>query len=287
MALHGHGVELHIFKYFGFVKHAVCYLAGKFWRILLFSGKFVRLWWTSTMAWVYPILAGLPSFRKNFDCSNVSFPYARVFHSLMRSLNDICKLWHICFKSLRFVCAGDKAFHGNSPRRCLSKSLTLEEAADTVLFCNSIVHDLVYKSTMIAMQKEIVGVTPIPIVTSTVGMAQAKRRNFCRGAASQRMLTYKSINSRKTVAHLHTPSSRIETTIEDQQPVMHVSVGERNELPKPEKVKSKCHCTILWRTLCTGDSNSSALFICIPAQRMRNIKDLHLMVAWDLSRFIC
>ncbi|GLJ44217.1 hypothetical protein SUGI_0923380 [Cryptomeria japonica] len=143
------------------------------------------------------------------------------------------------------VSQGDKAFHGNSPRRCLSKSLTLEEAADTVLFCNSIVHDLVYKSTMIAMQKEIVGVTPIPIVTSTVGMAQAKRRNFCRGAGSQRMLTYKSINSRKTVAHLHTPSSRIETTIEDQQPVMHVSVGERNELPKPEKVKSKCHCTIL------------------------------------------
>lgn len=143
------------------------------------------------------------------------------------------------------VSQGDEPFRGNVPRRCLSKSMTLEEAAETVLFCNSIVHDLVYKSTMIAMQKEIVGVTPVPTMTSIVGMSQAKRRNFCRGAASQRMLTYKSINSRKTVAHLHTPSSRIETTIEDQQPVMHVNVGERNELPKPEKVKSRCHCTIL------------------------------------------
>lgn len=142
-----------------------------------------------------------------------------------------------------YVSQGDNA-NADAPRGYLSRSMTLEEATDTVLFCSSIVHDLVYKVATTAMEKEPLLATPIPTVTRS-GMSHMERRKVCREATVRRTLRYQTIKSRQTMAHLHTPSNRIETTVEDQQPVMHVKVGERNRSTRPKKENPKCCCTVL------------------------------------------
>lgn len=134
--------------------------------------------------------------------------------------------------------------NADAPKGYLSRSMTLEEATDTVLFCSSIVHDLVYKAATTAMQKETILATPIPTVTRT-GMSHMECRKVCREAPVRRTLRYQTIKSRQTMAHLHTPSNRIETTVEDQQPVMLVKIGERNRSTRPKKENPKCCCTVL------------------------------------------
>lgn len=141
------------------------------------------------------------------------------------------------------VSQGDNV-NADAPRGYLSRSMTLDEATDTVLFCSSIVHDLVYKAVTTATQKETILATPIPTVTRS-GLSHMECRKVCRQATVRRTLRYQTIKSRQTMAHLHTPANRVETTVEHQQPVMHVKIGERNRSTRPKKENPKCCCTIL------------------------------------------
>lgn len=157
---------------------------------------------------------------------------------------DTLQLLPECDKAQQaHVFQGDNV-NADAPRGYLSRSMTLEEATDTVLFCSSIVHDLVYKVVTTAAQKETILATPIPTVTRS-GLSHMECRKVCREAPVRRTLRYQTIKSRQTMAHLHTPANRVETTVENQQPVMHVKIGERNRSTRPKKENPKCCCTVL------------------------------------------
>lgn len=131
--------------------------------------------------------------------------------------------------------------------RGLSRSLTLEEATDTILFCSSIVHSLVYKAATIAMEKENCSSTEVlrPMVT-IVGKAETDHRNSCAKAAGRRTSKFHKIKSRQTAAHLQAPSCNIETNLKNQEPVMHVVTNpESSDTLKPPTINSKCNCTIM------------------------------------------
>ncbi|GLJ44351.1 hypothetical protein SUGI_0929010 [Cryptomeria japonica] len=131
--------------------------------------------------------------------------------------------------------------------RGLSRSLTLEEATDTILFCSSIVHSLVYKAATIAMEKENCSSTEVlrPMVT-IVGKTETDHRNSCARASGRRTSKFHKIKSRQTAAHLQAPSCNIETNLKNQEPVMHVVTNpESADTLKPPTINSKCNCTIM------------------------------------------
>ncbi|KAH9301514.1 hypothetical protein KI387_013097, partial [Taxus chinensis] len=130
--------------------------------------------------------------------------------------------------------------------RGLSRSLTLEEATDTILFCSSIVHDLAYKAATIAMEKENCSLTevPRPMVT-IVGKAEVDHRNSCARAAGRRTSKFQKTKSRQTTSHLQAPSTNIENGLKNQDPVMHVvTIPQSVDTVKPPTINSKCNCTI-------------------------------------------
>ncbi|CAA2999194.1 Hypothetical predicted protein [Olea europaea subsp. europaea] len=129
-----------------------------------------------------------------------------------------------------------------------ARSLTLEEATDTILFCSSIVHNLAYEAANIAIEKE--NSVPLVDLQPTVtffGRANVDRRDIHSRAMGKR--TTKSQKARlkklETVKKLP-PESNIESdgkTDKDVTCIVEVpNTGDSTRLPKLE---SKCNCTIM------------------------------------------
>ncbi|KAM3303822.1 putative protein isoform X1 [Capsicum chacoense] len=133
---------------------------------------------------------------------------------------------------------------GNKPR-----SLTLEEATDTILFCSSIVHDLAYQAANIAIEKEnsVLLKDSRPLVT-IVGKANSDRRDP-RGRISGRRNSKSSQKARlKMETDAKPPQSNINTESDDQtdkSTTRIVGAPIKGDNLNPPKLESKCNCTIM------------------------------------------
>ncbi|ESQ34076.1 hypothetical protein EUTSA_v10006616mg [Eutrema salsugineum] len=174
------------------------------------------------------------------DCSEKSMAHAPVDHH-----NSLAPVNEILDESTVLVeCPGQKE----------PKSLTLEEATDTILFCSSIVHDIVYQAATIAMDKakDVPGEEEMSHPTVTVlGKSNANRSSYTRGGGTKaKKQSSKSAKaSRKQTETEEKTEERIENDENAGEAAMIRNVGvppsKGDHLKPPPKLESKCNCSIM------------------------------------------
>ncbi|KAI3730849.1 hypothetical protein L1987_62028 [Smallanthus sonchifolius] len=129
------------------------------------------------------------------------------------------------------------------------RSLTLEEATETILFCSSIVHNLAYEAATIAMEKETPPEPPgnndswplVPAVTKSYSGRKdlQSRKTSKRSSKSQKM-------RRKTMEGdtMKAPNS-INSGEETDLPKTRIVHSNNKENTKPPMLESKCNCRIM------------------------------------------
>lgn len=129
-----------------------------------------------------------------------------------------------------------------------TRSLTLEEATDAILFCSSIVHDLAYQAATIAMEKE--SSDPLegskPTVT-ILGTPNAGGRKGSRGrTVGRRTLNSQKVRQRKVeTANVKSPHGETENDENVDEFKHNVGLPNKVDSMKPPKLESKCNCTIM------------------------------------------
>lgn len=128
-----------------------------------------------------------------------------------------------------------------------ARSLTLEEATDTILFCSSIVQDLAYRAATIAIEKE----SPVPLegsrpTVTVLGKSTADRKDPRGRTAGKRTSKSLKVRQRRVETDVKHPSSKTENDENVNESMVH-NVGLPNEMDstKPPKLESKCNCTIM------------------------------------------
>ncbi|KAJ9563889.1 hypothetical protein OSB04_009049 [Centaurea solstitialis] len=127
------------------------------------------------------------------------------------------------------------------------RSLTLEEATDTILFCSSIVHNLALNAAAIAIEKENPsgddGSWPlIPAIPKT-DLDKPERNPTKRQSKSQ-----KSRQKKEAETDTAEAPNATETEGKTEQPktrIVGVRDSSNGESKKPPLLESKCNCTIM------------------------------------------
>eukprot|EP00268_Persea_americana_P016141 TRINITY_DN17653_c0_g2_i1.p1 TRINITY_DN17653_c0_g2~~TRINITY_DN17653_c0_g2_i1.p1 ORF type:complete len:1182 (-),score=321.82 TRINITY_DN17653_c0_g2_i1:257-3802(-) len=127
------------------------------------------------------------------------------------------------------------------------RSLTLDEATDTILFCSSIIHDLAYKAATIAMEKE--DQVPLEGSRPTVtifGKADSNKRDL-RSRTSRRTLKSQKGRQRQSEADAKSPSTNDENVakMDSSLTACDSAVPNKVDSMKPPKLESKCNCTVM------------------------------------------
>lgn len=137
--------------------------------------------------------------------------------------------------------------------RSKARSLTLEEATDTILLCSSIVHDLAYQAATIAIEKE----RSVPLEGSQPTVTILGKSNPERKEARGRTVGRRSVKSQKgRQKRMETdagpPASKTENDENENENVDESLQQRPVGLPpnkvdgmKPPKLESKCNCTIM------------------------------------------
>jgi len=136
----------------------------------------------------------------------------------------------------------------DAPPTSLSRSLTLEEATDTVLFCSTIVHNLIDKAANIGMEKENLKAVGNPSTNVTfLAMPAAMQRNLSVSAASPHTsFKPKKTKSRQAITGHRVQSNKFDNNIRDGERVLQVVViPQRDAIAHAKKRKWKCCCTIM------------------------------------------
>ncbi|VFQ87648.1 unnamed protein product [Cuscuta campestris] len=129
-----------------------------------------------------------------------------------------------------------------------TRSLTLEEATDTILFCSSLVHNLAYKAADIAISKESSS-QPTPTV---FGKASPDRRGdlWSRTSARRNSRPSQKVKPKVIEPESQPPPNNTDCDEKTEKSGAHVvGVGPTKDdalkPPPPPKQESKCNCTIM------------------------------------------
>ncbi|RAL53353.1 hypothetical protein DM860_007025 [Cuscuta australis] len=132
-----------------------------------------------------------------------------------------------------------------------TRSLTLEEATDTILFCSSLVHNLAYKAADIAISKES---SSQPTLT-VVGKASPDRRGdlWSRTSARRNSRPSQKVKPKVIEPESQPPPNNTDCDEKTEKSGAHVvGVGPTKDdalkpppPPPPPKQESKCNCTIM------------------------------------------
>ncbi|KAF3944810.1 hypothetical protein ACB098_03G125500 [Castanea mollissima] len=131
-----------------------------------------------------------------------------------------------------------------------ARSLTLDEATDTILFCSSIVHDLACQAAAIAMEKESSVLLEGSRPTVTILGKSISDRKVPRGrTATKRTSRAQKARQRQVETDAKIPSNKTENDENVDESLPHI-VGLPNKVdsmkpPPPPKLESKCNCTIM------------------------------------------
>ncbi|KAE8705490.1 hypothetical protein F3Y22_tig00110429pilonHSYRG01425 [Hibiscus syriacus] len=128
-----------------------------------------------------------------------------------------------------------------------ARSLTLEEATDTILFCNSIIHDLAYQAATIAIETE--SSVPLegsrPTVTilgkSTSDRKNVRGRTVGRWTSKSRKVRQRRVET--AVKSLPTEIVNDENAFEPSN--LNVDIPNKMDSMNPPKLESKCNCSIM------------------------------------------
>lgn len=127
-----------------------------------------------------------------------------------------------------------------------AKSLTLEEATDTILFCSSIVHDLAFQAATIAMEKESSVTLEDSRPTITI---LGKSNNSEKKDPRSRTIGKRSTKSQKArqrrVETDAKPNSENDENATTEPLKRILDPPHKIDTMKPPKLESKCNCTIM------------------------------------------
>ncbi|KAJ9554500.1 hypothetical protein OSB04_018545 [Centaurea solstitialis] len=131
------------------------------------------------------------------------------------------------------------------------RSLTLEEATDTILFCSSIVHNLAYEAASIALEKEPESEPDnngsLPLVP-TVGKGYSARKEVQIRKTSGKRSSSKSRKQKKGTKAAAAPNNTNITTTGEETDLAKTRIvypNNNKENTKPPKLESKCNCRIM------------------------------------------
>ncbi|OIW14658.1 hypothetical protein TanjilG_33000 [Lupinus angustifolius] len=135
-----------------------------------------------------------------------------------------------------------------------TKSLTLEEATDTILFCSSIIHDLAYKAATTAIEKEF-SYDPFEVsepAVTLLGQPNSNRKDTrSRTVTTRTSKPHKARQRRVVETNVKPASGKTENdeNIDESFTHNHNNVGLPNKVysntMKPLKLESKCNCIIM------------------------------------------
>ncbi|KAL8520126.1 hypothetical protein ACS0TY_010886 [Phlomoides rotata] len=124
-----------------------------------------------------------------------------------------------------------------------SRSLTLEEATDAILFCSSIVHNLAYEAANIAVDKENPPLEVLRPTLAFVGKTNSDRRDIRLRTLGKRSSKSQKARQRKLEMDTKPPPVIAET---NEKPTAHiVRSPSKGDSMNPPKLESKCNCTIM------------------------------------------
>lgn len=128
-----------------------------------------------------------------------------------------------------------------------SRSLTLDEATDRILFCSSIVHNLAYQAATIAMEKE--NVVPLegsrPTVT-LLGKSNPDRKEAHGRSAGKRSSKSQKSRQRRVETDAKLPLTNTESDEKNDESLPRiVGLPDKVDSTKPPKLESKCNCAIM------------------------------------------
>ncbi|CAN6330907.1 unnamed protein product [Urochloa humidicola] len=130
----------------------------------------------------------------------------------------------------------------------IQRCFTLEEAADTILFCSSIVHDLAYKAATIALENEkesecLNSIRPTVTIVGRSGQKEDSLPKLSHRRTPNRKVKRKRLEGETTTTET---TEKEETAAKDSSPVRSASGITRNsDNMKPPKLESKCNCIIM------------------------------------------
>ncbi|KAK6242231.1 hypothetical protein SCA6_007620 [Theobroma cacao] len=128
-----------------------------------------------------------------------------------------------------------------------SRSLTLEEATDTILFCSSIVHDLAYQAATIAIEKE----SSVPLdgsrpTVTILGKSTSDRKDLRGRTVGRRTSKSHKVRQRRVETDVKSPSTKTENDENaDESLICNVGLPNKVDSMKPPKLESKCNCSIM------------------------------------------
>ncbi|KAK6922369.1 hypothetical protein RJ641_012876 [Dillenia turbinata] len=131
-----------------------------------------------------------------------------------------------------------------------ARSLTLEEATDSILFCSSIVQSLAYQAATIAIEKENVapleGSKPTVVLVGKTGSDRSERQDSRGRNATRRHSKSQKQRQQKTQTDTKPPPCKTEDDKKINEVLEHDSeVPKKVDSLKPPKLESKCNCTIM------------------------------------------
>lgn len=129
-----------------------------------------------------------------------------------------------------------------------ARSLTLEEATDTILFCSSIVHGMAYDAATIAIEKE----NPAPLegsrpMVTILGKANPERKDAQARTAVKRTSKPQKTKPRQAESDMKPPSNtNNDENIEvSTNRIVGAYDSDAKSMKAPPKLESKCNCTIM------------------------------------------
>jgi len=130
-----------------------------------------------------------------------------------------------------------------------TRSLTLEEATNTILFCSTIILDLAYQAATIAMEKE--HSEPLegsePTVTILAKPNSNTKDSRSRTAGKRAMKPQKAARSKMVETDVKSPSKIENDENIDESSTRNVGLPNKvdNMKPLPDKLEAKCNCIIM------------------------------------------
>ncbi|KAK7368464.1 hypothetical protein VNO80_10490 [Phaseolus coccineus] len=130
-----------------------------------------------------------------------------------------------------------------------TRSLTLEEATDTILFCSSIIHDLAYKAATISMEKDhsepLEGSEPRVTI---LGKPNSDIKDTRSQIAHKRAMKPQKARPKmvETDVKSQSPSKTENDENTDESLIRNVGLPNKvDSMKTPNKLESKCNCIIM------------------------------------------
>ncbi|XP_039008945.1 uncharacterized protein LOC120137206 isoform X2 [Hibiscus syriacus] len=128
-----------------------------------------------------------------------------------------------------------------------ARSLTLEEATDTILFCSSIIHDLAYEAATIAIERE--SSVPLECSRPTVtilGKSTSDRKDLPGRTVGRWTSKSNKVRQRRVETDVKSvPTKTVNDENAYESSNHNVDIPDKMDSMNPPKLESKCNCFIM------------------------------------------